>query len=158
MVNWKGLLVDACGIKRRWRRRKTAISFEELSIKLWSEDFRMGQPALGKPEVSPSEYIRWWGELRELKHLSNARKRKRSDSLCSGERMGKSLNLYYVIACVRCCIGVVRLYCFWQYSALVEFIYFSWIALERATKEGDSPVDEKINKPINIVSSSMGHV
>ena len=25
--------------------------------------------------------------------------------------MGKSLNLYYVIACVRCCIGVVRLYC-----------------------------------------------
>ena len=78
----------------------------------------MRKLTLGKPGVFLIEFIDQEGELRELKHLSNARKRKRSDSLCSGERMGKSLNLYYVIACVRCDIGVVRLYSFWQYSAL----------------------------------------
>jgi hypothetical protein len=30
--------------------------------------------------------------------------------------------------------------------------------MERATKEGDSPVVKKIIQPINIVSSIMGHV
>ena len=54
------------------------------------------------------EYIGQESERRELNHLSNARKRKRSDSLSSGERMGKSLNFYYVIACARCSKGVVR--------------------------------------------------
>ena len=38
------------------------------------------------------------------------------------------------------------------------FVYFSWIVLERATKEGDSPVGEKKIKAIVIVSSNMGHV
>ncbi len=69
----------------------------------------MRKLTLGKPKVFLSEYIGQEGELRELKHLSNARKRKRSDSLCSGERMGNSLNLHYVIACARCNVGVVRL-------------------------------------------------
>ena len=39
-----------------------------------------------------SEYIGQQSERRELKHLSSARKRKRSDSLSSGERKGISLN------------------------------------------------------------------
>lgn len=69
----------------------------------------MRKLTLGKTRVFLSEYIRRESELRELKHLSNARKRKRSDSLCSGERRGKSLNLCHVIVCVRCDVGVVRL-------------------------------------------------
>ncbi len=70
--------------------------------------FPNGETHLGKPKVSLSEYIGQGSERRELNHLSNARKRKRSDSLCSGERRGKSLNLYHVKACVRCDVGVVR--------------------------------------------------
>ena len=57
--------------------------------------------------VLVSEYIGYEGERRELKHLSSARKRKQSDSLCSGERKGKSLNSCYVITCVCCSKGVV---------------------------------------------------
>jgi hypothetical protein len=48
---------------------------------------------LGRPKVFISEYIGYKGERPELKHLSRARKRKQSDSLSSGERKGKSLNL-----------------------------------------------------------------
>jgi hypothetical protein len=69
--------------------------------------FPNGETHLGKPKISLSEYIGQGSERHELKHLSSARKRKRSDSLSSGERNGKSLNLYHVIACVRCDIGVV---------------------------------------------------
>ena len=71
--------------------------------------FPNGETCLGKPRTSVSEYIGHGSERRELKHLSNARKRKRSDSLCSGERMGNSPNLYHVITCACCGIGVVRL-------------------------------------------------
>ena len=43
---------------------------------------------------SSREYIARGGVPPELKHLSKARKRKQtSDSLSSGERKGKSLNL-----------------------------------------------------------------
>ena len=55
-----------------------------------SVDFRMGQPDSGNAE---SSRIFSGGEPRELKHLSTWRKRKRSDSLSSGERKGISLNL-----------------------------------------------------------------
>lgn len=71
-------------------------------------EFPNGETLLGKPKKSLSEFIGQGGERRELKHLSSARKRKRSDSLSSGERKGKSLNLYRVIAYMRCDIGVVR--------------------------------------------------
>ncbi len=69
--------------------------------------FPNGEIHYGKPIVSISEYIGYGGERLELKHLSRARKRKQRDSLSSGERKGKSLNLQYVIACVRCAVGVV---------------------------------------------------
>ena len=52
----------------------------------------MGQPTPSNVGVFLSEYIGQEGELGELKHLSNPRKRKRSDSLSSGERRGNSLN------------------------------------------------------------------
>ena len=71
--------------------------------------FPNGETCLGKSRASLSEFIGQGSERCELKHLSNARKRKRSDSLCSGERMGNSPNLYHVIAYARCDIGVVRL-------------------------------------------------
>jgi hypothetical protein len=66
-----------------------------------------GETCCGKLAVSISEYIGYGGERLELKHLSRARKRKQRDSLSSGERKGKSLNLQHVIACVRCVVGVV---------------------------------------------------
>jgi hypothetical protein len=54
-----------------------------------------------------SEHIGQGGERGELKHLSTPRKRKQgSDSLSSGERKGKSLNLTDVTACRRCRSGV----------------------------------------------------
>ncbi len=52
-----------------------------------------GETHYGKAIVFISEYIGYESERPELKHLSRARKRKRSDSLSSGERKGKSLNL-----------------------------------------------------------------
>jgi hypothetical protein len=52
-----------------------------------------GVTYLGRPKIFVSEYIGYKGERPELKHLSRARKRKQSDSLSSGERKGKSLNL-----------------------------------------------------------------
>ena len=61
----------------------------------------------GKTRVFLLEHIGQEGERHELKHLSSARKRKRSDSLSSGERTGKSLNQNHVIACMRCDVGVV---------------------------------------------------
>ena len=68
--------------------------------------FPNGETHYGKAIVFISEYIGYESERPELKHLSRARKRKQRDSLSSGERKGKSLNLQYVIACVRCTIGV----------------------------------------------------
>ena len=50
----------------------------------------MGKPIQGNTWISP---IYRGGQLGELKHLSTRRKRKRSDSLSSGERKGNSLNL-----------------------------------------------------------------
>ncbi len=67
-----------------------------------------GETHTGEPSISLPEYIGQGGERRELKHLSSVRKRKRSDSLSSGERKGNSLNLYYVIACARCNVRIVR--------------------------------------------------
>ncbi len=52
-----------------------------------------GETHYGKPIVFIPEYIGYEGERPELKHLSRARNIKRSDSLSSGERKGKSLNL-----------------------------------------------------------------
>ena len=43
-------------------------------------------------QVSIGEYIAYGGELRELKHLSTCRKRKKFDSASSGERTRKSPN------------------------------------------------------------------
>jgi hypothetical protein len=68
-----------------------------------SADIRMGQPGPG----NAGSFRRKAGsEPREVKHLSTLRKRKRSDSLSSGERRGKSLNLVHVEACKRCALGV----------------------------------------------------
>ncbi len=44
-----------------------------------------------------------------MKHLSTLRKRNQRDSLSSGERTGKSLNLLYVKAPRRCTRGVAGL-------------------------------------------------
>ncbi len=73
--------------------------------------FPNGETHLGKPKISLSEYIGQGGERRELKHLSSARKIKRSDSLSSGERNGNSPNLCHVIVCVRCGMGVAGCKC-----------------------------------------------
>ena len=52
--------------------------------------FPNGETLFGKPKELLFEYIEQKSERRELKHLSSARKRKRSDSLSSGERNGNS--------------------------------------------------------------------
>ncbi len=76
-----------------------------------------------------------------MKHLSTDRKR--NDSPSSGERTGKSPNLYHLIAGRRCDKGVVgpeiekR-----PLLASVTNREFSQMPLERAAKEGESPVDE----------------
>ncbi len=80
-----------------------------------------GETHLGKPKIFLSEFIGQKGERRELKHLSNVRKRKQSDSLSSGERKGKSLNFYHVIACVRCDKRVVGHKCL-EYTGSMLFV------------------------------------
>ena len=67
-----------------------------------SVDIRMGQPGSGNAE---SSCIYVGGERREVKHLSTSRKRKRSDSLSSGERSGNSLNLVACISLQALCTG-----------------------------------------------------
>jgi hypothetical protein len=52
----------------------------------------MGQPGRANTRSLVTEYIGNESERGELKHLSSHRKRKRSDSLSSGERNGKRLN------------------------------------------------------------------
>ena len=68
-----------------------------------------GETYLGKTRVFLSEFIGQESQRHELRHLSSARKRKQRDSLSSGERKGKSLNLYYVITCMCCNKGVAGL-------------------------------------------------
>ena len=65
-------------------------------------DFRMGQPGSGNAE---SSCFRVGGKRREVKHLSTSRRRKRSDSLSSGERSGISLNLVACISLQALCTG-----------------------------------------------------
>ena len=66
-----------------------------------SVDIRMGQPGPGNAgSLRDAESKR-----REVKHLSTFRKRKRRDSLSSGERSGKSLNLVACISLQALCTG-----------------------------------------------------
>ena len=95
-----------------------------------SGDFRMGEPTRGNTRVSSDEHIVSGGEPRELKHLSSARERKkRIDSLSSGERKGRSPNL------TRKWQGLGPTVEVGEYSRRTD--------LERATKEGESPVVER---------------
>lgn len=55
--------------------------------------FPNGETSLGKTKRFILEYIEYEGKRPELKHLSRARKIKRSDFRSSGERNGKSPNL-----------------------------------------------------------------
>ena len=52
----------------------------------------MGKPGRGHALSTCAEYIGVGGERGELKHLSTCRKRKKLDSLSSGERNGNSPN------------------------------------------------------------------
>jgi len=56
----------------------------------------MGEPGPGCAGSPHAESIGVRGEPGELKHLSSPRKRKRSDSVSSGERKRNSLNSYRV--------------------------------------------------------------
>ena len=85
------------------------------------------------------EYIGQASERRELKHLSNARNIKQSDSRSSGERTGRSLNLYCVIVGMRCNTGVVSV-AVQDVLVLSCGFYFRKIVLERTALEGESPV------------------
>ena len=64
------------------------------------------------------------------------------DSLSSGERNGKSLNLFhvnlYVLWNKGCGMEACR-----EYSLYAVIFLLSWIALERAAVESDSLVNEK---------------
>ena len=59
---------------------------------LRSEDFRMGKPGGGHAPSRRSEYIGPSSEPREVNHLSTGRKRKKFDSVSSGERKRISPN------------------------------------------------------------------
>jgi hypothetical protein len=88
--------------------------------------FPNGETYSGKPRISFSEYIGKRSQRRELKHLSSARKRKRSDSLSSGERKGRSLNHYRVKTCMCCDNGVVRFKC--STNTVVELLSVFYLA------------------------------
>jgi hypothetical protein len=80
-----------------------------------------------------------------VNHLSTCRKRNQRDSLSSGERNGKSLNLV-----VRA-NGGCRAYCI-----RVRNFLDSGKILERSTKEGDSPVGE-IKEALDMTLSKTEH-
>ena len=68
----------------------------------------MGEPGWGHAWSLPSEFIGWWGERGEVKHLSTRRRRY---SVSSGERKRRRLNRVRVIVGGRCVCGVVGLIC-----------------------------------------------
>ena len=72
-----------------------------------SVDIRMGQPGPGN---AGSSWRKPGSERREVKHLSTSRKRNRRDSLSSGERSGKSLNLVACISLQALCAGGCGMY------------------------------------------------
>ncbi len=78
------------GTQCRRRTWYTAQSSGEVCATVRAGDVRMGKPAWGHAHACGAEYIGVAGEPGELKHLST--RRKRDDSLSSGERKGSSLN------------------------------------------------------------------
>jgi hypothetical protein len=91
-----------------WYREamKDVISCEKPRVganNLRSVDIRMGQPGPGN--AGSSWHYMPGSERREVKHLSTFRKRNRRDSLSSGERNGKSLNLVACISLQALCTG-----------------------------------------------------
>ena len=80
------------------------------------------------------------------------------DSLSSGERNGNSPNQLYVIARVRCITGVVG-----QHRAdtrigrRVTNLHLNLRILGRITKEGNSPVDEKMQALWMLFPSTAGY-
>ena len=80
------------------------------------------------------------------------------DSLSSGERNGISLNSEYVIGLHRCISGVVGT--FWAECKIgrrVRNLVHSRRQLERATREGDSPVCEMDRALWELFLSTVGH-
>ena len=76
----------------------------QITVDPWMSEW--GNPTLvmwGHPDLSG-------GERREVKHLSTSRKRNRRDSLSSGERSGKSLNLVACISLQALCAGGCGMY------------------------------------------------
>ncbi len=66
----------------------------------------MGEPDWGYAWSLPLEFIGWWGERGEVKHLSTRRRRY---SVSSGERKRRRLNRVRVRVGGRCVCGVVGL-------------------------------------------------
>ena len=64
----------------------------------------MGEPSQGCAWLPSSEWIGWWGERGEVKHLSTRRRRY---SVSSGERKRRRLNRVRVIPGRGCVCGVV---------------------------------------------------
>ena len=81
----------------------------------------------------------------EVKHLSNPRKRNRRDSLSSGERKGKSLNLKSVKTAVVAFRGLwVSKMVLPQGDREVTNRHFSRSVLGKHAAEGESPVGERM--------------
>ena len=100
----------------------------------------MGEPTRGNARVPYTEHIGIWGERGELKHLSTLRKR--DYSLSSGERKGRSLNRPRVSVKALRGLGCKRRR---EELHLLDKVRNQLVrkkALERPTKEGDSPVFE----------------
>jgi hypothetical protein len=72
-------------------------------------DIRMGQPDPGNAGSFFCSNA-GGGERREVKHLSTFRSRNRRDSLSSGERRGRSLNLASCISLQALCAGGSGMY------------------------------------------------
>ncbi len=95
----------------------------------------MGKPTWGNAHVLPDEYIVWWREPGELKHLST--QRKRYDFPSSGERKGSSPNQ--------------RKLGLW---ARQKALKRSRMVLEKPARDGDSPVD--VRESVGLVPEYHG--
>ena len=83
---------------------------------------------MGQPGMLKTCHQLCWSERGELKHLSTRRKRKKFiDSLSSGDRTGKSLNL--------CCYGSTGVV-----GPVMRSCELNWNVLESSIVEGDNPV------------------
>ena len=120
-------MVDALALRADERRDKLRKASGRSTYPMIRR-YLNGETRQRKPLSACSEYIAVRGEPGELKHLSTWRKRKKFDSVSSGERTRNRPNQWSLLR--------------WGCGHTTWMQYRKWRELESSAIEGNSPVVE----------------